>query len=71
MKMETSLPHAWFVRNFINSIGDKTGAGIRCPDVSSKDDLPKKYTIWIRGNVNAIYKANCMVNVNFLQLFFF
>lgn len=65
MKMETSFDHVWLVRNHIDQIVARTGAGIRCPDVSCLKELPKKYSIWIRGSMDAVYNASSMLNVMF------
>ncbi len=66
MKMETSFQHVWFIRHQTNSISQKTGAGIRCPDVSILPGMEqsKKYTVWIRGSVPTVLQASSMINVS-------
>ena len=63
MKVETSFDHVWLVRGHVDKIVSATGAGIRCPDVSSLKELPKKFSIWINGTVDSILLANKMLNV--------
>lgn len=65
MKIETSFDHVWLARDHIDKIVCKTGAGIRCPDVSCLKELPKKYSIWIRGTMDAVFMANVMLNVSY------
>ena len=68
MKVETSFDHVWLLRDHVEGIINKTGAGIRLPDVSSLEDLPKKFSIWIRGSMDAVYKASVLLNVSFFLL---
>lgn len=63
MKLETSFDHVWFVREHIDKIVKLTGAGIRCPDLSSLKELPKKYSIWIRGSMDGVYAASFLLTV--------
>ena len=65
MKMETSFDHVWLVRGHIDKIVSATGAGIRCPDVSCLKDLPKKFSIWIRGSMDSVFLAYNMLSVSF------
>ena len=80
MKMETSFDHVWLVRGHVDKIVSATAAGIRCPDVSSLKDLPKKFSVWIRGSIDSVFLAHNMLNVSFtlfttensiLKFFFF
>lgn len=66
MKVETSFDHVWFAREHIDKIVKLTGAGIRCPDLSSLKELPKKYSVWIRGSMDAVYSASILLTVIFL-----
>lgn len=68
MKMETSFDHIWLVRDHVDKIVAATGAGIRCPDVSNLKELPKKYSIWVRGSIDDVYNASVMLNVSCIQL---
>ena len=70
MKMESSFDHIWFVRDYADKIGSLTGAVIRCPDISKLNELPKKYTIWIRGSIDSVYLTSVMVNVSLAQKWF-
>ena len=63
MKVETSFDHVWFAREHIDKIVKLTGAGIRCPDLSSLKELPKKYSVWIRGSMDAVYLASVLLTV--------
>lgn len=64
MKIESSFDHVWLVRDHIDKIVLTTGAGIRCPDVSRLKELPKKYSIWIRGPMDSAILASTMLNVS-------
>ena len=67
MKIESSFDHVWLVRDHVDKIVSATGAvGIRCPDVSNLKELPKKYSIWIRGSMDSVFHANVMINVNLI-----
>ena len=64
MKIESSNDHVWLVRDHVGKIVSSTGAvGIRCPDVSNLKELPKKYSIWIRGSMDSVFLAGVMLNV--------
>lgn len=67
MKIETSFDHVWLARDHVERIIAKSGAGIRLPDVSSLKELPKKYSVWIRGSMDAVYSANVLLNVSNLS----
>ena len=67
MKLESSFDHIWLVRDHADKIGSLTGAVIRCPDFSKLNELPKKYTIWIRGSIDSVYLTSVMVNVSLEQ----
>jgi hypothetical protein len=68
--METSFDHVWLARDHLDRIISTSGAGIRLPDVSSLTELPKKYSIWIRGSMDSIYAANILLTVShFCSLF--
>lgn len=63
MKMETTFDHAWLSRDLLDQIIEKSGAGIRLPDVSvSAIETPKKNSIWLRGTMDAVYRASVMLN---------
>lgn len=65
MKIETSFDHVWLVRDHhVGEIVSTTGAGIRCPDVSNLKEPPKKYSIWIRGSMDAVYFASDLLSVS-------
>lgn len=64
MKMETSFDHVWLARDHVESIITKSGAGIRLPDVTSLKELPKKYSVWIRGSMDAVQSASVMLSVS-------
>ncbi len=66
MKMETTFDHVWLVRDHIESIITKSGAGIRLPDVTSLKELPKKYSVWIRGSMEAVQSASVMLSVSLI-----
>ena len=63
MKLETSFDHVWLIRDRVGKITAKSGAGIRCPDLSNLNNLPKRFSIWIRGSMNSVYTASVMLNV--------
>jgi len=63
MKLETSFDHAWLLRGHVKRIITESGAGIRCPDLSDFNHLPKRYSIWIRGSLNSVYAASLLLNV--------
>jgi len=62
MKLETSFDHVWLIRDRVGKITAKSGAGIRCPDLSNLNNLPKRFSIWIRGSMNSVYTASVMLN---------
>ena len=64
MKMETSFDHVWLARDHVESIITKSGAGIRLPDVALLKELPKKYSVWIRGSMDAVQSASLMLSVS-------
>ena len=64
MKLETSFDHLWLVKDHVTKITKETGAGIRCPDISNGNDLPRRYSIWIRGSMSSVYTASLMLNVH-------
>lgn len=69
MKMETTFDHAWLSRDLLDQIIEKSGAGIRLPDVSvSAIETPKKNSIWLRGTMDAVYRASVMLNVRIQSL---
>ncbi len=65
MKMETSFDHVWIIRPHVDKIVSSSGTGIRCPDVSNLKELPKKYSIWIRGSMDSVLLASTMLHVSF------
>ena len=65
VKVETSFDHVWLLRDQVDKIMAATGAGIRCPDVSFFEELPKKYCVWIRGSLDQVYKASTMFSQSF------
>lgn len=65
MKLESSFDHVWFAREHIEKIVKLTGAGIRCPDLTSLKELPKKYSVWIRGSMDGVYAAGVLLTVSY------
>ena len=67
MKIESSIDHVWLIRDHVSKILSATGAvGISCPDVSKLKELPKKYSIWIRGSMDSVIITGAMLNVSLI-----